>query len=295
MRKFSLIFVVTFILLLTSNSKSAIANDYPYDSLMNALHFSTGKIPVMEGAFSIDVPEGFRFLNKQQSQEVLEHLWGNPRNNSVLGMLFPKDRGPVDSSAWAFIVSYKDIGYVSDKDANEIDYTDLLKQIQKDIEAVNPEREKEGYQPIHLLGWASTPYYDGIKKTLHWAKKVQFGQEPPILNYEIRVLGRKGVISLNAVGDLNNLGEIKEHINPIIASLNFESGSKYSDFDPSIDQVAAYTVGGLVAGKVLLSKGFWVVLLKFWKFIAIALVGVGSFFAKFFKRNREKQNFYGRQ
>jgi uncharacterized membrane-anchored protein len=44
-----------------------------------------------------------------------------------------------------------------------------------------------------------------------------------------------------------------------------------------VDEVAAWTVGGLVAGKVMAKAGFFVVLLKFWKVIALAVAGAGSF------------------
>ncbi|TYA89160.1 DUF2167 domain-containing protein, partial [Seonamhaeicola marinus] len=55
---------------------------------------------------------------------------------------------------------------------------------------------------------------------------------------------------------------------------------RYSDFNPDIDQVAAYGIGGLIAGKILAKAGFFAVILKFWKFIAIGAVALFSSFRK---------------
>ena len=64
---------------------------------------------------------------------------------------------------------------------------------------------------------------------------------------------------------------------------------KYEDFDPKMDNVAAYTVGGLVAGKVLAKAGFFVFLAKFWKLIAVALAASGGYILNFFKSKKKNQ------
>jgi uncharacterized membrane-anchored protein len=66
----------------------------------------------------------------------------------------------------------------------------------------------------------------------------------------------------------------------IIASVEFNKGNKYSDFDSNTDKIAAYGIGGLIAGKVLAKAGFFAVILKFGKIIFLA---VAAFFGKFRK------------
>ncbi|MDZ4667164.1 MAG: DUF2167 domain-containing protein [bacterium] len=47
------------------------------------------------------------------------------------------------------------------------------------------------------------------------------------------------------------------------------------------DNVAAITIGGLVAGKVLAKVGFFAIMLKFWKLLALAAAGLfGAFWKK---------------
>ena len=97
------------------------------------------------------------------------------------------------------------------------------------------------------------------------------------MNYNIRYLCRKGVLVVNAIASVNQLDLVKQNIPNIMQSVEFKSGEKYSDFNPSMDKVAAYGIGGLVAGKVLAKAGVFVFLLKYIKIIGIAVV---AFFGK---------------
>ena len=48
------------------------------------------------------------------------------RAESVLGMVVPRGRGVLDDEGWAVVVTYSDEGYVSDDDAANTDYDELL-------------------------------------------------------------------------------------------------------------------------------------------------------------------------
>lgn len=234
------------------------------------LHYATGRVTLPEGVGAITVPTGFRYLDAAQSTQVLTKFWGNP-NGESLGMLFPANKGPLDEGSWAFVVEYEQMGYVKD-DAEDIDYDDLLKDMQADTEETNTERAEAGYEPVTLVGWAAKPYYDKSLNVLHWAKVLKFGEATEnTLNYNVRLLGRKGVLNLNAVGSMGQLAEVRGTIPAVIKSVTFTKGLQYADFNPELDEVAAYGIGGLVAGKVLAKIGFFAIILKFWK-IGIALL-----------------------
>jgi uncharacterized membrane-anchored protein len=160
--------------------------------------------------------------------------------------------------------------------------------MQKEISEANTVRESQGYEKVALVGWASKPYYDADKKILHWAKEIKFGDsEENTLNYNVRVLGRKGVLILNAIASMNDLKAVKGNVNAVTNIVSFTDGNKYENFNPDIDQVAAYSIGGLVAGKVLAKVGFFAGLLKFWKVIAIAIGGGATSVWKWFTGRRE--------
>jgi uncharacterized membrane-anchored protein len=213
---------------------------------------------------------------------VLTQFWGNPKSET-LGMLLPINRGPLDEKAWAYSISYDAMGYVKDDDADDIDYKELLEEMQGDTEENNKERETAGYEPVYLLGWAATPSYDKNTHALHWAKSIRFGSSPDTtLNYNVRLLGRKGVLVLNAIGEREQLPEIKASIPGLLAGVSFARGQQYIDFNPDMDEVAAYSIGGLVAGKVLAKVGLFAIILKFWKLGLLALAGAWAGLKRFF-------------
>lgn len=251
------------------------------DSLNKALKYQKGEIKLKDIAI-LNVPENFKFLDKVQSKKVLEDLWGNPPDETILGMLFPEWGGPLNDSSYAFAITFDEMGYVKDDDAKDMDYNKLLKEIRADEPEINKERAKEGYESIHMVGWAQKPYYDNERKVLHWAKALQFGDaEQNTLNYDVRVLGRKGVLSLNAIANIEYLDMVKQDIPEVLSMASFTPGNRYEDFNSSTDEIAAYTVGGLVAGKVLAKTGFFALLLKGWKFILIGIVAIGGAIKKF--------------
>jgi uncharacterized membrane-anchored protein len=188
------------------------------------------------------------------------------------------------------------MGYVKDDDAEKIDYDDMLKNMQEDEKETNKERVAGGYPTLHFVGWAQKPYYDKEKKVLHWAKEIKFGDQEGAhtLNYDVRVLGRHGILSLNAVCTMDELPLVKANIDKVLNMSSFTSGNAYSDFDPKIDKIAVWTIGGLVAGKVLVKAGLFAVLLKFlvagWKFIAIGFVALIGFLKNLFSRKKKEKN-----
>ena len=265
-----------------------IMKDYT-DSINASFKYQTGKITLDGGFATIDVPKGFKFLDAAQSKTVIVDLWGNPDANGIIGMLFPEKYTPTQDGSWAFTVSFDGMGHVDDDDAEDMDYAELLTNLKQETLDGNAEREKAGYESIQLVNWASTPYYDKDRKVLHWAKELKFGNaETNTLNYDVRVLGRKGVLSLNAVGSIAALPEVKPVINYLLSSVKFTPGNQYADFDPDIDQVAAWTIGGLVAGKVLAKVGLWALFAKYIKLIFIAIAAAGGAVWKWIKGRKNK-------
>ena len=253
------------------------------DSVHATLSYQQGHVVLPGGVGELTVPSGFRYLDSAQSRRVLQRVWNNP-NGECLGMLFPANRGPLSDDSWAYVIEYEPMGHVKDDDADDIDYNDLLEEMQKDTEEVNAEREAAGYAPVHLLGWAANPYYDKDKHALHWAKTLRCGSDSAetTLNYNVRLLGRKGVLVLNAVGEPGQLPQIKASIPGLLGNVTFTKGQQYADFDSSLDEVAAYGIGGLVAGKVLAKVGLFAVILKFWKLGLLALAGAWAGIKRFF-------------
>lgn len=262
------------------------------DSVVSTLTYDTTTIQLGDGIATLKVPKGHKYLNAKDAEMVLTDLWGNPPSES-LGMIFPKDSGPMDDASYAINLTYMEEGYVDDSDAKDLNYDELLETMQEDMGESNEMRAEMGYPTIELVGWAAQPYYDEENKKLHWAKDLIFdGGDVHTLNYNIRVLGRKGFLQLNVIGDIAVLPDVNANINSILPSVDFNDNHRYSDFDPDIDQVAAYGIGGLIAGKILAKAGILaklgIVLAKFWKIIALGVVGFFAAFRKFFGKSEER-------
>lgn len=265
------------------------------DSLVRSFEYEEDQVVLKGDIATINIPKGFKYLNSEDSEKVLTTLWGNPPSpeNPSLGMLLPLDKTPMSDSTFAINISFSDEGYISDSDAKDMDYDDLLSSMKEDTKEASEYRVEAGYEAIELVGWASPPFYDETSKKLHWAKELKFGDYPEnTLNYSIRILGRRGYLNLNAIGEMYVLDQVKEDINPILNSINFNDGHKYSDFDPQLDKVAAVGIGGLIAGKVLMKAGILakvgILLAKFWKIILFAFIGFGAFFKNMFFGKKEE-------
>lgn len=248
----------------------------------DSLDRRTGSIMLGDDLVTLNVPEDFYFLGADDAERVLVDIWGNPPGQDTLGMLFPAEYTPFDMESWAVTIDYTDDGHVSDADAAEIDYGELLGDMQSDIRSGNPDRVDAGYEAIDLVGWAERPHYDSTSRKLYWAKELRFGDSPDTtLNYEIRALGRTGVLSMTFIAATSQLAEVNDSREAVLAMAEFNPGSRYEDFDSNIDEVAAYGIGALVAGKLAAKAGFLAAgLLLLKKFGVFLLLGLGLFARK---------------
>jgi len=55
---------------------------------------------------------------------------------------------PVGRDGWGVIITYDEDGHVSDDDADQINYEELLKDMQAGMEEANVERKKQGYDSL---------------------------------------------------------------------------------------------------------------------------------------------------
>jgi uncharacterized membrane-anchored protein len=261
--------------------------------LVKNLKYQQGEIDLRGGLAKLTVPKEFNFLGPDDADTVLVKLWGNPpADEKPLGLLIPAGLTPLDTNCWVVTIHYSEDGYVKDGDAGKINYDDLLKQMQKGIAERNKTRQEHGYPAITLVGWAAPPHYDAATHKLYWAKQLNFeGERQDTLNYCIRMLGRKGVLELNAVAGIGQLAEIDRQTPQILGMVDFKEGSRYADFDPKVDKVAKYGLATLVAGGALaaaaklgLLKGLWIFILAAKKFIIIGVIAAVAFFKKLFRR-----------
>lgn len=253
----------------------------------------SGTIVIHNGLATLQVPETFRYIGPESARRLLTEAWGNPPEASegVLGMLYPADVGPLDSASWGVIISYDQDGYVDDAGAEAIDYAKLLRQMQEAATSEDEARRKQGYATVRLVGWAAPPRYSRETHKLYWAKELAFSDETAhTLNYNVRVLGRRGVLVLNAVAAMSALPHIARSMQSVLGFVNFNEGHRYEDFVAGTDKKAAYGVAGLIAGAVAVKTGFfkliWLGVLAFKKLILAGIAAAGVALRRLFGRHK---------
>lgn len=261
--------------------------------LVAALDFKRGDFNVAAADATLKVGEGFRYLEAADARRVLEELWGNPEDDSVLGLVVPEQPSLLDEGSWAVVLTYSDDGHVEDADAATADYDEILADMKKATDASNPARRQAGYPTVNLIGWAAPPRYDASAHKIHWAKELSFNGSPDhTLNYDIRVLGREGYLSLNAVAEMRDLARVEEGMQQILGFTGFDEGRRYADFDPKTDKLAAYGVAALVAGALAGKAGLFaklgVLLLAGKKLLIPVGIGIALLLRRYFNRDRHK-------
>lgn len=253
----------------------------------------SGSVVIGDGLATLQVPETFRYIGPEAARRLLTEGWGNPPDASegVLGMLYPADVSPLDSASWAVVISYDEDGYVDDAGAESIDYAKLLKQMQDAAAAEDAARRKAGYGTVRIVGWAAPPRYSHETHKLYWAKELEFSESSQhTLNYNVRVLGRRGVLVLNAVASMPALPHIEQSMQSVIGFVDFNEGHRYEDYVAGSDRKAAYGIAGLIAGAVAVKAGFfkllWVGILAFKKLIIAGVAAASVALRRMFGRQK---------
>lgn len=254
------------------------------DAFFAKLTPQRGEVIIAKAGVTLNIPEGFYYLGTKDARTVLEDYWNNPEDDDLLGMIFV-DGTNQDFYDYAIEVNFEKTGYVSDEDAANIDYDKLLNDLKKSARDDNPARIRLGFPAITVQGWAADPKYDAQMHRLHWAKLLKFeGDETNTLNYNLRVLGRKGVLQFNFIAEESGLDAVNADLDTVVQIAQFNEDHRYTDFNPKTDQVAAYGVAGLIAGGVAAKKlGLVAILLLFlkkgWWLILAAFAFIGKLFS----------------
>jgi len=160
------------------------------------------------------------------------------------------------------------------KDDEKIDAAELLSSIREGTEEANKERVEKGFKAMHVEGWIDPPVYDQSQHHLVWALSAS-SDEFKSVNFNTRILGRSGYVSINLVTTPELLAGFKPEGAAVLHATHFNPGARYEDFNAKTDKVAEYGLAGLVLGGAGLGAMKLVkigLLAKFWKVIVGVLI-----------------------
>ncbi len=264
----------------------AVAADVEFEK---ALTWQTGDVTIGDGLAVLHLGEAWSFVGPSQAADILQR-WGNPRPTVLpLGMVAPTGLSPLSADGWGAFVTYSEEGHVDDADAAATDYDEMLEGMKAATREAAQARRDAGYEALELVGWAEPPHYDPVTKRLYWARHLR-AETGESLNYDIRVLGREGVVELSAVAQISQLESVKKPMEDLLGRVELNEGHRYADFDPDVDKLAAYGIGALIAGKVVAKAGMFKVLIAAMiagkKFILAGAIFVIAMGSKWMKRAR---------
>jgi uncharacterized membrane-anchored protein len=229
---------------------------------------------------AIDVPEGYIFASDDDVRKLME-LMHNPTSGREVGFLSPADM------SWFAVFEFSDTGYVKDDDGNKLDADALLKSIREANEEGNKERAKRGWGPFNVKGWERPPNYNPSTHNLEWAIRGESEGET-IINYNTRILGRRGVMEVSLVVDPPVLASTLPVYEKLLTRYDFNGGERYAEFKQG-DKMAEYGLAALITGGAAVAAvktGFFAKIFKFLGKGIIAIVAAaGALWKKLFSRD----------
>lgn len=210
------------------------ANSYPLDRSHAQIKLPTGKILLL-------------------GDEARRFSW------LVSGTEFPDTEAALSydsEDASVVYFEWRDEGYVSDSDWQDVNADELLAQFSEATEQANAERSENGFAPMHVVGWLQRPTYDGETRTVSYAVELKDDTDHWANAVALR-LGRGGYTEMTWVGSIATLQRGGNRPDLLQAALNahaYDEGYRYADFQEG-DKVAAFGIGGLLATALGLKMG----------------------------------------
>jgi len=242
----------------------------------------------------LDVPAGYQFADGPTTQKLMAQM-GNHVSKNEVGLVAPSRK----DADWILIFEYDPIGFVKDDEKNKIDKNALLTSMKEGTEEGNKRRKEMGIPGLHVTGWFEEPKYDARTHNLVWALQARDDEKNDVVNYNMRVLGRLGVMSVTLVDEPSRLVASRQEVETLMGTFAYKPGKTYAEFRPG-DKVAEYGLTALVAGgagaaavklglfawlgKILAKGGKAIIAL-----VVVALAGLKKILARLFGRTAETQ------
>jgi len=228
----------------------------------------------------IRIPAGYVFAGPNDTRVLME-LMQNPTSGKEMGFIAPAGLD------WFVVFEFDDVGYVRDDEKNSLDAVSMLESIKKGTEAANEERRQRGWPIMTIVGWEQKPHYNESTHNLEWAIRGE-SEGKLVVNFNTRLLGRRGVMRVTLVTDPTRLSTILPKYKDVLAGFDYTRGEKYAEFRQG-DKVAKYGLAALVTGgaaAVAVKTGMfkWI-----WKGLVAGFLALLAFIKSLFSRKKNSQ------
>jgi uncharacterized membrane-anchored protein len=229
----------------------------------------------LAGFAEIAVPEGFVFTDAKGTQALMERM-GNLVTGQEAGFLAPaRIFDEKAAGTWFVVFEFNPIGYVKDDEKNSIDAPALLKHMQEGNVRSNEERKRKGLEELDLTGWAVPPHYDAQTHNLEWGLLLRSKAGHESVNYEVRLLGRGGVMQSTLVLGKDGLNKTLPEFRSLLTNYAFKPGQKYAEWRQG-DRLAKIGLTALIGGGAVAVAAKSGLLKYVWKYIAFIVVALAG-------------------
>lgn len=221
------------------------------------------------------IPSGYVFAGANDTRVLMEAMQ-NPVEGNEIGFFAPAGR------EWFILFQFDESGYVRDDEKSSLDADAMLETIKKATEVSNKERRRRGWPVVTVLGWEQKPRYDDSTHNLEWATRIT-SEGNPAINFNTRLLGRGGVMSVTLVADPSTLSTTLPRFRTVLTGFDFSQGQRYAEYRQG-DKLAKYGLSALIVGgatAVAVKTGMFKWL---WKVILVAIVAGAASIKKLFAR-----------
>ena len=254
----------------------SMAQEQQQDSVLDKIKWQQGPcISSLGNEAEIRIPAGYVFANAEDTKVLMEMMHNIP-SDAEIGFVAPA------TLEWFLVFEFSDVGYIKDDEKSSLDADAMLKSIKAGNEAGNKEKANRGWETLDFVGWELPPRYNLETHNLEWATKFN-SKDGITVNWNTRLLGRQGVMSVTLASGEEQLQEILPEFNKLLEGFSYKSGHRYAEFRQG-DKIAQYGLTALVVGgaaTVAAKAGLFKYIGKFFIFIFVAI-------AAFFKGIWEK-------
>ncbi|MEK8130556.1 DUF2167 domain-containing protein [Paenibacillus filicis] len=247
-----------------------------------------GKKVDLKQIATLDLDPSLLFLDAANTMKMNKENGDAPSGREI-GSVYPMD----ENQTWSVIFEYEESGYIKDEEKKKIDAKGILKSYKKGTEEAN--KDKQPGERLYVTGWDVEPFYDDKTHNLTWSMLAEDDNKDQLLNYNVRLLTRKGYVSAILISDPEHREADKKVLtDKILSKLEIKAGQRYEEFDASTDKVSEYGLSalilggaglavakkvGLLATLALLGKKFFIVIIAFFGVIL-------AFIKKLFTRKK---------
>ena len=232
---------------------------------------------------SIDVPEGYYYLDGPATKRLLTN-----KQRIVDG----RELGTIlrlgESGSWFAVFSHSGTGHIDDRDQAALDPVSLLTALQDDNQRLNVERSKQGWSAMDLQAWHRPPSYSAATNRLTWSTRL-VSDDAAVINYDVRLLGRDGVISARLVTDSDSVLLSTSQFVEVMLTYTFKDGFRYADFRAGEQLADASLTTLIVQGGTPAAAAESGYFPAFWMGVAFAVIVLMIGAKVFFGRREEPQ------